>query len=142
MTPIEISKSVKYMDLEMLRNRLNYLSYQFCVNVDFTRVEAVNDLVSRLEMCVVESLMRVFEIEFGYRPFQNKIYEMTEKIFGEQDSYNINRMMSSLRRVKVIPIDPTNEKYVHWMKNRIRYGVKSICEYMEEEVQAEAAQYT
>lgn len=60
MTPIEISKSVKYMDLEMLRNRLNYLSYQFCVNVDFTRVEAVNDLVSRLEMCVVESLMRVF----------------------------------------------------------------------------------
>ena len=141
MTPIEISKSVKYMDLEMLGNRLNYLSYQFCVNADFTKVEAVNDLVSRLEMYAVESLMRVFEIEFGYRPFQNKIYEMTEKIFGEQDSYNINRMMSSLRRAKVIPIDPTNEKYIRWMKNRIRYGAKSICEYMAEEVQAETAQY-
>ena len=138
MTPIEISRSVRNMDSELLGEKLTYLSYQFCVNADFTKVEAVNELVDRLEMCAIEGLLRVFEYELCYRPYQNKIYEETEKIFDEQDAYNINRMMSSLRRAKVMPIDPTNEKYMKWMKNRIKYGSRSITEYLKEEAESYA----
>lgn len=135
MTPIEISRSVSNMGSEALAEKITYLSYQFCVNADFTKIEAVDELVNRLEMCVIESLLRVFEYELCYRPYQNKIYEQTEKIFDEQDAYNINRMMSSLRRAKLIPIDPTNEKYILWMKNRIKYGVKTIAECLKEEAE-------
>ena len=62
----------------------------------------------------------------GYIPYQNKIYEKTEDYFGNQDAYNINRMMSSLRRAKVVPIDSTNDKYMTWMSNRVKYGINTL----------------
>ena len=130
MTPIIINQVILDMTDEELCNRLTFLSYQFCVNADFTKEEATQKLVDRLEMYVIESLQRVFEDEFGYVPFQNKIYENVETLFEDQDAYNINRMMSSLRRAKSIPIDPENEKYVLWMRNRIKYGIKSIVELL------------
>lgn len=120
------------MDDETLCNHINFLSYQFCVNADFTKEDAVKDLVKRLEMTTLEGLMRIFQNEFGYRPYQNKVYEKSEKIFNDQDSYNIKRMLSTLRRAKTVPIDPQNEKYLNWMSNRIRYGSKTIIAYLTE----------
>ena len=134
MIPVNISDNILDMDDETLCNHLNFLSYQFCVNADFTKEDAVKELVKKLEMTVIEGLLRVFEDEIGHAPLQNKIYEHTEKIFGDQDSYNINRMMSSLRRAKMIPLDHTNEKYVNWMRNRVRYGVNTIIVCLMSEV--------
>lgn len=142
MTPIEISNQVATTSDEKLRNKLNFLSYTFCVNADFSKVNAVEKLVDELEMFMMEGLLRVLEDEIGYRPYQNKIYEQVEKVFENQDAYNINRMMSSIRRAKMIPIDVENEKYMKWMKNRIKYGVKAIMErlafYDEDEVNLKA----
>ena len=121
------------MDDETLCSHINFLSYQFCVNADFTKEDAVKDLVKRLEMTTLEGLMRIFQNEFGYRPYQNKVYEKSEKIFDEQNAYNINRMLSTLRRAKTVPIDPQNEKYLNWMSNRIRYGSKAIIAYLTED---------
>lgn len=139
MTPITISESIQNMDDGRLSDRINFLSFQFCVNADFTKEVAVRKLVERLEMNVIESLMRVFEDEMGYSPYQNKIYENVELVFDEQDAYNINRMMSSLRRAKSIPIDPTNEKYIKWMRNRIKYGVRTIVAKLQPIEEAQAA---
>lgn len=136
MTPIVIASGVSGLSTVDLQNKLNLLAYTFCVNADFTKKEAVVKLTQDLEVHILEALLRIFELRLGYVPFQNKIYEKTESYFGNQDSYNINRAMSSLRRVKVVPLDPTNEKYLTWMKNRIRYGVKTlIAELSVEELQ-------
>ena len=121
------------MDDETLCNHINFLSYQFCVNADFAKEDAIKDLVKRLEMTTMEGLMRIFQNEFGYRPYQNKVYEKSEKVFDEQNAYNINRMLSTLRRAKTVPIDPQNEKYLNWMSNRIRYGTKTIIAYLTED---------
>jgi len=126
MTPIVISTVVSELSAEALQQKLNLLSYTFCVNADFTKEDAVAQLVQDLEVYILEALLRIFERELGYVPFQNKIYEKAENYFGNQDAYNINRSMSSLRRAKIVPIDPDNEKYLSWMKNRIRYGVKTL----------------
>lgn len=126
MTPIEIKDTVTEMSNTKLAEKINYLSYTFCVNADFTKTEAVAKLVDQLEMYVLEGTLRIVETTIGHRPYQNKIYEKVELVFGDQDAYNINRMISSLRRTKMVPIDVDNEKYIAWMKNRIKYGVKTI----------------
>ena len=66
---------------------------------------------------------------------QNKIYEKVERVFKNQDVYNINRMMSSIRRTKLVPLDAENEKYTKWMKNRVNYGVKGIIARLVDETQ-------
>lgn len=133
MIPVDISKTITTMDDDTLCNHIDFLSYQFCVNADFTKEDAVKDLVRRMEMTIMEGLMRIFQNELGYRPYQNKVYEKSEKIFDEQNAYNINRMLSTLRRAKTVPIDPQNEKYLNWMSNRIRYGSKTIIAYLTED---------
>ena len=128
MTPIVINKTVSNLSAAELQEKLNYLSYTFCVNADFTKTDAVANLVNHLESHVLEALLRIFEKELGYVPFQNKIYEKTEGYFGKksQHAYNICRMMSSLRRIKHVPLDPDNEKYLSWVKNRVKYGIKQL----------------
>ena len=136
MTPIEIKDTVTEMSNTKLAEKINYLSYTFCVNADFSKTEAVAKLVDQLEMYVLEGTLRIVENTIGHRPYQNKIYEKVEQVFGDQDSYNINRMISSLRRTKMVPIDVENEKYIVWMKNRIKYGVKTIMTYIKSTTKA------
>jgi len=127
MKPIEIRPEVRTMSHEDLTSRLEYLAFEFCVNADFNKAEAVTKLVYRLEEYSMEALMRVMEGKLGYRPLQNKIYEKVEGLFDNQDSYNINRMFSSMRRTHYFGgIDPEDEKYINWFKNRVKYGVKSL----------------
>lgn len=134
MTPLEITDQITSMNDRTLRNKINFLSYTFCVNADFTKEEAMAELIDKLEMHVMEGLLRVLDKELGYRPYQNKIYEQVERICDDQDSYNINRMFSSLRRTKMVPVDPTNEKYIKWMKNRVKYGTRTIMNTLCKEV--------
>lgn len=134
MTPIEFDTTVTKMNPKMLRNKINYCSYSFCVNADFTKTDAMTHLIEKLELYVLEGLLRALEKEIGYRPYQNKIYELVEKVFGDQDAYNINRMMSSIRRTKMVPIDPENTKYIKWMKNRVKYGVRPIMDSLHKEL--------
>lgn len=133
MTPIEIEKSIITMSNEQLADKINFLSYTFCVNADFTKKEAINKLIDKLEMCLMEGVLRIVEDNIGYRPYQNKIYEQIENVFDNQDAYNINRMISSLRRTKLISIEFANEKYIAWMKNRIKYGIKTILQFMNKQ---------
>jgi len=127
MKPIEIKPEIRVMSHEELTARLEYLSFEFCINADFQKIDAVNKLVARLEEYSMEALMRVMEGKLGYRPLQNKIYEKVEGLFDNQDSYNINRMFSSMRRTHYFGvIDPEDKKYIEWFKNRVKYGVKSL----------------
>jgi hypothetical protein len=132
MVPIKITDSIKVMTDTKLRNKINFLSYTFCVNADFSKTEAVKKIIDDLEMYAMEGLLRVLDDKIGYRPYQNKIYEKVENVFNDQDSYNINRMMSSIRRTKLIPINVENEKYISWMKNRIKYGTKTIMKTLSD----------
>ena len=134
MTPIKIGLNIRSMNDATLRNKINFLSYTFCVNADFTKTNEVRKLVTNLEMCTMESLMRVFEESLGYRPYQNKIYEHVENVFIDQDAYNINRMMSSLRRAKLIPINAENKKYLKWMKNRVKYAIKTLMKFTNDKI--------
>jgi len=131
MTPIEIKSTITEMSDTKLAEKINYLSYTFCVNADFSKTEAIAKLINQLEMYVLEGTLRVIENTIGHRPYQNKIYEKVENVFGVQDAYNINRMISSLRRTKMVAIDVENTKYIAWMKNRIKYGVKTIMADMK-----------
>jgi len=134
MIPLEITKTISTMNDRTLRNKINFLSYTLCVNADFTKTEAISKLIDKLEMHVMEALLRILERELDYRPYQNKIYEHVERIFDDQDSYNINRMMSSLRRTKLVPVDTTNVKYIKWMKNRVKYGTRTIMNVLCKEL--------
>lgn len=139
MIPLEIKDGVTNLKHDYLAHRLEYLAYQFCVNADFTKTVPIEKLTEKLEMCVLESLLRVCEVELGYRPYQNKLYERVEYIFDDQTAYNINRMISTLRRARVVPLDPSNTKYIEWMKNRVRYGVKALCHRL---IQMKESNYT
>lgn len=140
MTPINISTAAQLSNTA-LKAKLELLSFTFCVNADFSKVEQTTKLIDELEIHVMEGLMRILEAKFGHRPFQNKIYEKVERVFKNQDVYNINRMMSSLRRTKLVPLDAENEKYTAWMKNRVNYGVKGIIARLEDETQEVAMMF-
>ena len=129
MTPIEISSSVSTLSTQDLQNKLHRLLFTFIQNSDFTSAGGIAGLVEDLEVYTLEALLRVFEAQLGYVPYQNKIYEKTEGYFGNQDAYNINRMMSSLRRAKAAGFNTEDEKfpkYIHWMSNRVKYGIKTL----------------
>lgn len=132
MTPITIKPQIEQLSIHELREKLYYQSYVLCVNADFNKTEAIQDLIINLEMLALEALLRIFNDKLGYKPLQNKIYEKTEYTFSNQDAYNINRMMSSLRRVKHFALDPTDLKYLEWFKNRVKYAVKSIRTHLKE----------
>jgi ribosome-associated toxin RatA of RatAB toxin-antitoxin module len=126
MTPITINEKVSNKTIADLRESLNRKSYTFCVNADFTKEQAVHNLVVSLEMELMEGIMRILEDKYEFRPFQNKIYEKIEYTFDSQTAYNLNRAMSSLRRAKMFGIDATDDKYINWFKNRVKHGVKGL----------------
>lgn len=134
MEPIVIPEKVINRTNRDLVDKLHRLSYTFCVRADFNNVISMDDLIKDLESHIMEAMLRICYSKFGFRPFQNKFYEKVEHVFGyeSQDTYNINRGMSSLRRTKKIEIDTTDTQYISWMKNRIRYGVKSINNVLNE----------
>ena len=77
--------------LELKQKAINELSYENPENLV---------IVDKLLKYTIESLMRIFEGKLGQRPLQNKIYNTVELIFDEDGAYNINRMISGLRRAK------------------------------------------
>ena len=133
MTPIVIDTKIKTLNHEALSAALERKSYEFCVNADFTNKDAVIKLTDRMEQYAMEALMRIFKGKLGYKPFQNKIYDEVEKIFDNQDSYNINRAFSSMRRTKYFDgVDPEDKKYQTWFKNRVRYGFMALQRVLRE----------
>lgn len=131
MIPINLGP-IEDLSTTKLNEKLEYRAYEFCNLVDFTKTEAALKNIETLEMLAMEAVMRVLEDNLPRRPLQNKIYEKIEMIFGDQDTYNINRMMSSLRRAKAVgSIDVEDEKYLKWLKNRVSYGVKSLIRETE-----------
>lgn len=133
MTPITIDTKIQTATHDSLAAALERKSYEFCVNADFTNVEAMMQLTDRMEQYAMEALMRIFKGKLGFKPFQNKIYDEVEKIFGNQDSYNINRCFSSMRRAKYFDgIDPEDTKYHTWFKNRVRYGFMVLIRVLRE----------
>ena len=133
MIPITIDNKIQTLSHEALLVALERKAYEFCVNADFTNEKAIMKLTGRMEQYAMESLMRIFKGKLGYKPYQNKIYDEVEKIFGNQDSYNINRAFSSLRRAKYFDgVDPEDTKYIKWFKNRVRYGFMALQRVLKE----------
>jgi len=126
MTPVIIENKVRNMTAEQLKEKLDYYTYSFCVLSDHSDADAEEKLIRSLEKYVLETLIRVIKVELGYAPKQNKMFERVEEVFDDQDAYNINRMLSSLRRAKMFGIDPEDEKYIKWFENRVFYSVKSL----------------
>ena len=86
MTPLTIDTTVSSLSNAELGEKLHFLSYTFCVNADFSKTEATAKLIDDLEVCMMEGLLRILEVKFGYKPFQNRIYEKVEKTFKNQDA--------------------------------------------------------
>lgn len=126
MIPITIETKTLKMSTTQLQDTLEHRAYEFCVLADFSKTEAVGNMCASLEQLTVEALMRIFDHKLGYRPLQNKLYEKTEFVFNDQDAYNINRLVSSLRRVKMYPINEDDVKYIEWLSNRVKYATYSI----------------
>ena len=126
MVPVIISEKVRNMTAEQLKEKIDYYSYSFCVLSDHSDKEAEETLIRNIETYVLETLIRVIKAELGYAPKQNKMFERVEEVFNDQDAYNINRMLSSLRRAKMLGIDPEDEKYIKWFENRVFYSVKTL----------------
>lgn len=124
MTPIVISITTENLSISKLRQSIIDSATAF-LNLDFKDVEAANKQIIELEEYVTEALLRLSNDKFGYKPLQNKLYEKVELLFMG-DHYNINRMLSILRRSKTFPIDSTDEKYISWVHNRVKYATKSI----------------
>lgn len=130
MTPIQINEIVSGMSNQELCTELHSLADKFCESVDKQDVDNLLKISNDLEEVATESMLRVFNSKFGYRPYQNKIYEMTEYLFSNNDAYNINRMLSSLRRMRVMELEFTKEKYRQWIGNRVRYGHRAIVNFL------------
>jgi hypothetical protein len=126
MTPVYIEEKVSNLTAEALKEKLEYYSYNFCVLSSHDDPEAEEKLIRSLEKYFLEALIRVITTELGYEPKQNKMFERVEEVFGDQDSYNINRALSSLRRAKMFGIDPEDTKYIKWFENRIFYAIKTL----------------
>lgn len=147
MKPIEISPKITKLSHEKLAEKLEYKAYVFCVTADFENQKEIMRLVDTLEQYSMEAIMRIFKGKLGRTTLQNKIYDNVEKIFADQDIYNINRMFSSLRRAKYLGgINAEDEKYIKWFKNRVKYGVRTMVKNLGEidyvEVPLEYTEYT
>lgn len=126
MTPIYIEEKVRNMSAEQIKEKLEYYSYNFCVLSDHTNPEAEETLIRSFEKYFLDALFRIVKSELGYTPKQNKMFERVEEVFDDQDAYNINRTLSSIRRAKMFGIDPEDTKYIQWFENRVFYAVKSL----------------
>lgn len=128
MTPVYINTTIKNMTPEALKEKLEYATYMLTVLTTHSDTEATKSNVEKFEVYMLETLLRVLEKNIGFRPMQNKLFENVEKVFGvdSQDSYNINRMLSGIRRAKMFGIDAEDEKYIQWFENRITYSVKTL----------------
>jgi hypothetical protein len=126
MTPLYIEEKVYNMTAEALKEKLEYYSYNFCVLSDHSDPEAEEKLIRSLEKYFIETLIRLIKHELGYVPKQNKMFERVEEVFSNQDAYNINRSLSSIRRAKMFGIDPEDEKYIKWFENRVFYAIKTL----------------
>lgn len=126
MTPIEINEKVLNKTNSELRASLNKKTYTFCVLADLSNPTATIELIEKIEMELLEGILRVLEDKYGYRPYQNKLYEKIEETFDNQLAYNLNRGLSGLRRSKLFGIDPASERYNNWLKNRIKNGVYGL----------------
>jgi hypothetical protein len=137
MTLVYINTTIKNMTPEALKEKLEYSTYVLTVLTTHSDAEVTKTNVEKFEFYMLESLLRVLEKNLGFRPMQNKLFENVEKVFGvdNQDSYNINRMLSGIRRAKMFGIDAGDEKYIRWFENRITYSVKTLKAELDELVE-------
>jgi len=132
---VEIPDNVLSMSHEDLYDQLeNHITIFLSTDLtDTNHQHSIKSHTSVLEMYAMEALLRITEGKLNRRNGQNKIYESVERIFDTQDSYNINRLFSSLRRsIHFDGIDPLDTKYHKWFKNRASYGSKALLRVLKE----------
>lgn len=132
MIPIVLTKSTRRMKPNLLKEKIDYYTYKFCVLDNHTDAEYNEKLISNIEKYFIMALIKICKTELGFNPKQNKIFERVEEVFNQSDAYNINRSISALRRAKISGIDASNEKYMFWFENRILYAAKAINVKLEE----------
>lgn len=133
MKPIRISNKVKNLSTSELRNELDKL-IPIVNNLDFDmdRDELKKEL-HIFEELIVESITRILYAKQGTVPLQNKIYDKVEALFSEQFSYNINRAISTLRRIRedYARDKEMTEGFRDWFIARIEISVRLLKRELE-----------
>ena len=128
MIPVYIEPEIKNLTTKQLQEKLDYYAYIFTIISNHSDKESEDKLIKNLEKYILEALNRIIKIKLGFYPKQNKIFERVEQTFNNYDSYNINRTISAIRRIKIFGLNPSDEKYIRWLENRVFNAVKSINE--------------
>jgi hypothetical protein len=128
---IRIPKEIFYTSHKDLQEELSKLKFDAIKNLDYNDQEKSLEIVDALLKYSIEGLMRIFESKLSERPLQNELYDKVEEIFDQDSAYNINRMISGLRRAKKSGFEK-NDDYLSWFKNRIRKGTNKIIDLLND----------
>jgi len=129
--PVVISQDIKEASNDKLVAMLSHKSYEFCVMQDMGS-DTLQVATDKLEQLLLESLSRVFAFNGIEDVSQFKIYETIELLFADQAIYDCNKSISLLKRIKYWEgIDVEDEKYIRWMKNRIKGCSRVLCNKLD-----------
>lgn len=134
--PREINAVIISQDVEDTSNselvaKFSHKSYELCMQQDLSS-DTLAVHTDKLEQLFLESLSRIFAFNGENNVSQFQIYETIEKLFDDQAQYDCIKSISLLRRVKLWKgIDHTDEKYIRWMKSRIRGASRSLCNKLD-----------
>ena len=132
MKPLKIDNNIVNMTNKELSEKIDFNATVICTIMDFSKVDKSIEFLETFEKHTIEGLMRVFVSKIGKCPKQNKMYEYVDSIYDNQDAYNINRMLSAIRRMRAIhDIDYNDEKYLEWFKNRVKYSAKTLSAQLQ-----------
>jgi hypothetical protein len=125
--PINIPNDIKILDNELLGEKLKDLRDEvvYCIEKCNDNIERDKKILE-FEFYFTEALLRIMFDKFGYRPYQNKLYEKIDFVFDKKDAYNINRTLSSIRRNRIVGLDFEKTKYRNWLVNRIIFAVTAV----------------
>jgi len=127
MTPVKITPAIQKMNCLDLKEKLKKSAEVFIAEKNQNNLEA-------FEMYFTETLVRILEHHLGFKPLQNKFFERVEAVYGanSQHTYNINRVISALRRGKMFGMEGGDPKYETWLQNRVEYSLKKLKSELED----------
>ena len=128
---IVINQDIKDANNDKLVAMLSHKAYNFCTNQDMTDSVSLLDASDKLLQLFIETLDRIFIANNEHNIPQFRIYETTEKLFNDQLSYDVNKALSALKRVRFWNgIDP-DEKYIRWFTNRVKFASRGLCNKLD-----------
>ena len=126
LVPITIPDNVKKIDNDGIKKKLIEIKEEVLYCIEKCSGAERDKKIFEFEIYFTEALLRIMYDKFGFRPYQNKLYEKVDFIFDKKDSYNINRTLSFVRRNRMIGLDFGKDKYKNWLMNRVLFAVPAV----------------